>query len=306
MLFALFSPMPTSPKPGERLHGVGDQHVGAHQDQGGDDGRDARGLAGVLGLLADRQAGVPAPVDEDAQDDRRGDRRVVQTARPQPGPVRLIAWAPAVPANTRTSAMMLTMISTPNWTAIRTFCIRSDTTMPRALTQRHGDDEERSEQHFGREVFGEVVEAEELEQVDRGDLGDVSQHDDRRHRQTPAADPADPRSERLGAPSERGAAVRGVLGELLIGERNQQHRDEREEEHRRRLVADGQHHVAQRGRQAVCGRDRREADDDVADQAERSCLQALAADSRAGNGSAMMPCAAIYGSANFRAYWTSV
>ena len=30
--------------------------------------------------------------------------------------------------------MMLTMISTPNWTAIRTFCIFSDTTTPRALT----------------------------------------------------------------------------------------------------------------------------------------------------------------------------
>ena len=46
----------------------------------------------------------------------------------------VIACAPAVPANTRTSAMMLTMISTPNWMAISTFCTRSETTMPRALT----------------------------------------------------------------------------------------------------------------------------------------------------------------------------
>ena len=46
----------------------------------------------------------------------------------------MIACAPAVPANTRMSAMMLTMISTPNWTAMRTFCIFSETATPRALT----------------------------------------------------------------------------------------------------------------------------------------------------------------------------
>ena len=44
----------------------------------------------------------------------------------------LIACAPAVPENTRMSAMMLATISTPNWMAIKTFCIFSDTTMPRA------------------------------------------------------------------------------------------------------------------------------------------------------------------------------
>ena len=33
----------------------------------------------------------------------------------------VIAWAPAFPENTRMSAMMLTMISTPNWMAINTF-----------------------------------------------------------------------------------------------------------------------------------------------------------------------------------------
>ena len=113
--------------------------------------------------------------------------------------------------------------------------------------------------------------------VDGGDLGDVGQHDDRRHRHAPAADPADPRPERLGAPGERGAAVRRVLGQFLVGERDQQHRDERQHEHRRRLVADGEHDVAQRGGQAVGGRDGGQADDDVADEAECAGLQALAA-----------------------------
>ena len=119
-----------------------------------------------------------------------------------------------------------------------------------------------------------------MEQVDRGDLGDVGQHDDRRDGQAPAADPADPRSERLGAPSERGAAVGGVLGQFLVCEGDQQHRDERQHEHRWRLVADRQHDVAERGGQAVRGGDGRKADDDVADQADRAGLQSLVADCR--------------------------
>ena len=45
----------------------------------------------------------------------------------------MIACSPAVPVKTRTSAMMLTTMSTPNWIAMSTFWMRSDSTMPRAL-----------------------------------------------------------------------------------------------------------------------------------------------------------------------------
>ena len=107
--------------------------------------------------------------------------------------------------------MMLTMISTPNWMAIRTFCTRSETTMPRADSSVIRDDEERAERHLGQHVLGEFVEAEELEQIDRRDLGDVGQHDDGRDGQPPAADPADPWSEGFCAPGEGGAAVGRVL-----------------------------------------------------------------------------------------------
>ena len=51
----------------------------------------------------------------------------------------------------------------------------------------------------------------------------------------------------------------------LIGERDEQHRDERQHEHRRRFFADGQNDVAKRRGQAVGGRDGRKSDDDVAD-----------------------------------------
>ena len=59
---------------GEGLHGEDHQRVGDQQDEGGED----RGQAGrpglVLGLLVDRDGGVPAPVDEDHQDDAAGER----------------------------------------------------------------------------------------------------------------------------------------------------------------------------------------------------------------------------------------
>ncbi len=64
----------------------------------------------------------------------------------------------------------------------------------------------------------------------------------------------------------------------LIGECDEQHRDERQHEHRRRLFADGENDIAQRGGQAVRGSDRRESDDDIADEAECAGLQALVAD----------------------------
>ena len=152
--------------------------------------------------------------------------------------------------------------------------------MPRALTIVMAMMKNEPSSHLGPQVLGELVQAEELEHVDRGDLGDVGEHDDRRHGQAPSADPADPRSECLGAPRERGAAVRSVLGQLLIGERDEQHRDERQQEHRRRLLADREDDVAERGRQAVRGRDGGQTDDDVADEAEGAGLQALAADGR--------------------------
>ena len=65
------------------------------------------------------------------------------------------------------------------------------------------------------------------------------------------------------------------LRQLAVRERHQQHRDERQHEHRWRFVADRQDDVAQGGRQAVSGGHRREADDDVADETERAGLQAL-------------------------------
>ena len=73
----------------EGLHGEDHQGVGDEQDEGGED----RGQAGrpglVLGLLVDRDGGVPAPVDEDHQDDAAGERAEAgDLERVEPGEAR--------------------------------------------------------------------------------------------------------------------------------------------------------------------------------------------------------------------------
>ena len=64
--------------------------------------------------------------------------------------------------------------------------------------------------------------------------------------------------------------------ELAVGDRDQQHRQERQQEHGRRAIADGQHHVPERRGQAVRRGSRSEPDGDVAPQAEGAGLKSLA------------------------------
>ena len=118
-------------------------------------------------------------------------------------------------------------------------------------------------------LSAERVGAYEQEGVLGRDLGQVRQHDDPGDRQHPAAEPAGPRSERLGHPGERGAAVRDDLVQLTVGEGGEQHRDETEH-HRhggQRAVLD--HDITQRGRQRVGRCHRGEADHQRA--VERQC-----------------------------------
>ena len=87
--------------------------------------------------------------------------------------------------------------------------------------------------------------------------------------------------ERPGRPGERGPAVRLGAVELLVGDGDQVHRDEGEQDDRRRLDA-RQDRAAARDdepearREAVRGGGGRGADDDARHQAERAALESLA------------------------------
>ena len=113
-------------------------------------------------------------------------------------------------------------------------------------------------------------------EVDAGDLGEVGEHDHSGDGDAPAAHPADPGSERLRAPREGRSAVGDLVVELAIGEGDEQHRDEGEDEHDRRLRAHGQHDEAQRRDERVDRRGRGESDDRGSPQSERACCESLA------------------------------
>ena len=76
-LASLPRPMPVVPTPAKATRRDGDDGVGDQQQEGGEDGRAAGGAGRVVALLVDRDRGVPAPVDEDRQQQRLGQRRPV-------------------------------------------------------------------------------------------------------------------------------------------------------------------------------------------------------------------------------------
>jgi hypothetical protein len=72
--------------------------------------------------------------------------------------------------------------------------------------------------------------------IDR-DPGGADAGQDARQHQREAADPADVRQDRLGAPGEHRAGIRRGIGEVLVGQGDEVHRNHREDEDDRHLVA---------------------------------------------------------------------
>ena len=147
----------------------------------------------------------------------------------------------------------------------------------------HRGDEHHAGRRHERDVVGEegVLRGahdavDQSPEIDPGDLGQVGEYDHARHRDAPAAEPAHPRPEGFGSPRERGAAVGNVVVELPIGEGDEEHRDERDDEGDRSLRADGEHDEAERRDERVDGRGRGETDDGRAPESQRPCCESLA------------------------------
>ena len=113
-------------------------------------------------------------------------------------------------------------------------------------------------------------------EVGAGDLREVGEHDYAGQRHAPAAHPPYPGAERLGRPGERRPAVGYLVVQLAVGEGDEQHRHERDDERDGGLCADGEHHEAQRGHDRVDGSGGSEPDDRRSPEAERSRREALA------------------------------
>ena len=104
-------------------------------------------------------------------------------------------------------------------------------------------------------------------------------HDDVRQEDRPAVDPPKLRAECARDPSKRGAGVGVREVEEPIADGDEQHRNERHEQHGGRVRADAGdcHDEPERGGEAVSGRHRSGRDDQVLDVADRVALEPLGA-----------------------------
>ena len=136
-----------------------------------------------------------------------------------------------------------------------------------------GDDADREERVRG------AVPVEQQEGVLAGDVGERRHHDDVRDDDRPAGDPARARPHRARHPGEARAAVRVGPVHVVVGRRDQEHRDERDDHHGGRVHAHAvdRDDESQRGGEAVGRRHRGDRDDEVRQVADGVGLEALAA-----------------------------
>ena len=119
--------------------------------------------------------------------------------------------------------------------------------------------------------------AKELVAVHRRYLSERGHHDHVGQEDRPAVDPAGCWTQSACRPRERGARVRVGAVQIFVGSCDQQHRHERDEQHRGRVHANPAHgdDHPERRRQRVGRRRRGHADHDVRQVADRVFLQPL-------------------------------
>ena len=141
--------------------------------------------------------------------------------------------------------------------------------------QRHQPDPHDAQR--GHEERRRVVDAEQQERVLAGDLREIGHDDDVGDDDRPAAHPAGEGTEGPRRPRERGAGIGVRLVEVLVGERDEQHRDERDDEHAGRVHADAadRDDHAEDGGEAVARGGRRHPDDDARRVSDGIALEPL-------------------------------
>ena len=221
-------PQSVGPGPRETDGGERGEQVGAEQQHGRDDGGPARRLVAVLGLLVDGDQRVPAPVDEQAQQHRFGQRpEAVERQRVEPGQARRLR--PTAGEGGGAEAEQGDQLQTQQ----HVLDLGGDLQAAVGDGGDDGEDQHRRGDH--REVVGrQRVEAEQREQIARADAGQRRHRDDGRDLDDPTAgEPAGVGTEGPGVPHEDGAAVGHLPIEFTKGEGRQQDRHESDRTARR-------------------------------------------------------------------------
>ena len=269
-----------------RLRGERDDDVDPEEQEGADDGGPPRRPARVLRLLVHRDGRVPAPVDEDREQQpvrERAERLDVERVEPAPRRMDGAGRMPEVDAAERHDR------EHREDDDLR--CEQEPLRLGRDLDADVADGAHQDDPDDARDAHPEparrgLVGAEEEERVRARDLREARHHEHVRVEDPPAAEPAGRGTERARPPDEGRAAVGVGLVQVLEGVRDQQHRHECERHHDRRLEADARDRrdEAERGREAVRGRGRGDPDDDAGEEAERVGLEALVAHVGRGQG----------------------
>ena len=261
----------------EGLRGERDYHVDREQQEGAHHRRAARRLGRVLGLLVDRDGRVPAPVDEDRQQQaaaHRPERLDVERVEPAQRRVHAAGRMPGPDLDERDDGEEhedhdLGAEQPP---------LRAGRGLDPDITDRaHQQDPDHAGDADPQLAVRQAGRAEQLEGVAAGDLGQACHHEHVREDQSPPAEPAGDRPERPRAPGKRRPAVRVGLVQILETERDKQHRHKREHHDDRRLEPDPDHRRdrTKRRRQTVGRRRRGDTDHHTRHEPQRTRLQAL-------------------------------
>ncbi len=262
----------------ERLGREDDDHVGDEQHQRGNDRRAAGGFVPVGGLLVDRDRGVPAPVDEQHQD-QAGDERLeatdVERVEPGCGGMDRDSWVMTI---AHAHQGYHGQDEQHDDLDAEQGALQPGRDLDAAVADvGHRDDPQHPDEQYpgaGR-VRSDALGPEEQEHVLPRHLRQAGHDEDVGRDDAPPAGPARPRAERAGGPGERGAAVRVGLVQLAVADGGEQHRDEGQDRHDGRLQADGQNDKPEGGRQAVRRGGRRHAHHDAGHEPKSAGLEAF-------------------------------
>ena len=239
-VFGIAQPDAVLADPGVHLTGRRDDEVGQQDRQHAQQRRPARGFGRSLGLLVDRQAGVPAPEREDRPGQPGDERGQRQAGGTEPTPFERYSGRGRRGLDDRQDGERGQRQQLESDQDELDPFGGGDTAVgdPGGEGQKSeagGDiDPGRLPQSAELRVAEEVAE-ELIEKLD-GHPGEVGQHDGGCQNCGPTADPAHVGSEGLGGPGERGAAVRHHLVEFAVGVGGEEHRQEAGDDHNGHLV----------------------------------------------------------------------
>ena len=267
--------------PGDAL--PGDQRgrhaeIGDEQQDGAEQAGQARGGDRALGLLVEVDGALPAPVDEDAEQQGAGQRPAAgDLERVEPGERGIDRRGRPLAGEDLVESDPGEEQQRPDLEDHQPLLQAGGELGAEHADRRHHRDHRQSQQGHGGRAFDQRVGADQVEEGVGGDVGQRADDEDAGDADRPAGDPAGLRADRPRHPGEAGAAVLVGAVHVVEGRGDEEHRHEGDEQRRRRLEADDDDDRADHRGQRVGRRGRGERDRQAIAEADRVLLQPVLA-----------------------------